>query len=150
MAQLDFYTNSADILASSHIEDNHGELFVRGWWKSVTSTPFVKTFKLDPNVGKYYQSLEAMETFQFIQGRPHDLVENALNLRRFTHWNEKGVRQGAHFAESDINKVNWDGFKSLSDNIHRHLRNRMFHARLFKRPILKGAYSDLKTGGKLF
>ena len=144
------FKSSSDILMSSHIEDNHGGIFVRGWWESVTSTPFVKTFKLSPNIGKYRQSLEGVGTFQLIQGRPHDLVENALSLSRFTHWDERGARQGAHFSEGDINEVNWNEFKSLSGKLHRHLRNKMFHAKLFKRPILKGAYSELKNGGKLF
>jgi hypothetical protein len=144
------FKSSKDILASSHIEDNHGGIFVRGWWESVTSNPFVKTVDLNPSIGKYRQSLEGVGTFQLLQGRPHDLVDNALNLSRFTHWNEKGALQRANYSDNDVLEVNWAEFKSLSGKLHRHLRNQMFKAKLFKRPILKGAYSDLQNGSKLF
>ena len=82
--------------------------------------------------------------------RDSDLADNALNLSCFSHWNEKGARQRANYSDKDLNEVNWGEFKSLSGKLHRHLRNKMFHAKLFKRPILQGAYSDLKNGGKLF
>jgi hypothetical protein len=144
------FKSSKDILASSHIEDNHGGIFVRGWWESVTSNPFVKTVDLNPSIGKYRQSLEGVGTFQLLQGRLHDLVDNALNLSRFTHWNEKDALQRANYSDNDVLEVNWAEFKSLSGKLHRHLRNQMFKAKLFKRPILKGAYSDLQNGSKLF
>jgi len=144
------FKSSKDILSSSHIEDNHGGIFVRGWWESVTSTPFVKTINLNPNVGKYRQSLEGIGTFQLLQGRPHDLAENSLNLSRFSHWNEKGAYQDSNFSDSDISEVDWAQFKSISGKLHRHLRSKMFKAKLFKRPILQGAFRDLEDGGKLF
>jgi hypothetical protein len=144
------FKSSKDILVSSHIEDNHGGIFVRGWWESVTSNPFVKTFDLNPSIGKYRQSLEGVGTFQLLQGQPHALVDNALNLSSFTHWNEKGALQRANYSDNNVLEVNWAEFKSLSGKLHRHLRNQMFQAKLFKRPILKGAYSDLEHGGKLF
>jgi hypothetical protein len=144
------FKSSKDILASSHIEDNHGGIFVRGWWESVNSNPFVKTVDLNPSIGKYRQSLEGVGTFQLLQGRLHDLVDNALNLSRFTHWNEKDALQRANYSDNDVLEVNWAEFKSLSGKLHRHLRNQMFKAKLFKRPILKGAYSDLQNGSKLF
>lgn len=144
------FKSSKDILASSHIEDNHGGIFVRGWWETVTSNPFVKTVDLNPSIGKYRQSLEGVGIFQLLQGRPHDLADNALNLSRFTHWNEKGALQRANYSDNDVLEVNWAEFKSLSGKLHRHLRNQMFQAKLFKRPILKGAYSDLQNGSKLF
>jgi hypothetical protein len=144
------FKSSKDILAFSHIEDNHGGIFVRGWWESVNSNPFVKTVDLNPSIGKYRQSLEGVGTFQLLQGRLHDLVDNALNLSRFTHWNEKDALQRANYSDNDVLEVNWAEFKSLSGKLHRHLRNQMFKAKLFKRPILKGAYSDLQNGSKLF
>jgi len=144
------FKSSKDILASSHIDDNHGGIFVRGWWESVTSNPFVKTFDLNSNIGKYRQSLEGVGTFQLLQGRPHDLADNALNLSSFIHWNEKGAHQRANYSDSDVLEVNWAEFKSLSSKLHRQLRNKMVQAKLFKRPILKGAYSDLENGGRLF
>ena len=144
------FRSGKDILESSHIEDNHGGIFVRGWWESVTSTPYVKRFNLNPSVGKFRESLEGAGTFQLIKGRPHDLAEYALDLSHFSHWNEKGAFQRANYSDSDISEVNWAEFKSLSNKLHRHLRNKMFNAKLFKRPILKGAYLDLANGGKLF
>jgi hypothetical protein len=144
------FKSSKDILASSHMNDNHGGIFVRGWWEPVTSKPFVKTFDLKPNIGKHRQSLEGVGTFQLLQGRPHDLADNALNLSRFTHWDEKGALQRSNFSDNDVGEVNWAEFKSLSGKLHRHLRNKMSQAKLFKRPILKGAYSDLENGSKLF
>jgi hypothetical protein len=125
------FKSSKDILASSHIEDNHGGIFVRGWWESVTSNPFVKTVDLNPSIGKYRQSLEGVGTFQLLQGRLHDLVDNALNLSRFTHWNEKDALQRANYSDNDVLEVNWAEFKSLSGKLHRHLRNQMFKAKLF-------------------
>jgi hypothetical protein len=141
---------SSEILASSHIEDNHGGIFVRGWWESVTSNHFVKTIELNPNIGKYRQTLEGVGTFQLLQGRPHDLAENALNLSRFSHWSEKDAYQDSNFSNNDVDEVDWSKFKSLSGKLHRHLRNKMFKAKLFKRPILKGAYFELEQCGKLF
>jgi len=144
------FKSSKDILASSHIEDNHGGIFVRGWWENVTSNPFVKIIDLNPSIGKYRESLEGVGTFQLLQGRPHDLWDSALNLSRFSHWNEKGAFQRASYSDKDIAEVNWADFKSLSGKLHRHIRNKMLQAKLLKRPILQGAYSDLKSGGKLF
>lgn len=144
------FKSSKDILASSHMEDNHGGIFVRGWWEHVTSNPFVKTFDLNPSIGKHRQSLEGVGTFQLLQGRPQDLADNALNLSHFSHWNEKGAFQRASYSDEDVDEVNWAEFKSLSGKLHRHVRNKMFKAKLFKRPILQGAYSDLQNGDKLF
>lgn len=144
------FKSSKDILASSHIEDNHGGIFVRGWWESVTSNPFVRTINLNPNIGKYRQTLEGVGTFQLLQGRPHNLADNALNPSCFSHWNEKGAFQRASYSDKDVDEVNWAEFKRLSGKLHRHLRDKMFQAKLFKRPILQGACSDLKNGGKLF
>ena len=144
------FKSSADILNCSHIEDNHGGIFVRGWWEAVTSKPFVKTFELNPNIGKYRQSLEGLGIFQLMQGRPHDLADSALNISTFTHWNEKGANHGSSFSEYDVAEVNWGIFKTLSGKPHRQIRNKMLKAKLCKRPILKGAYSDLEVGGKLF
>jgi hypothetical protein len=139
-----------DILESSHIEDNHGAIFVRGWWESVTSKPYVKKFELNPSVGKFRHSLEGVGTFQLLQGRTDVLVENSLRLSSFTHWNEKGAHQRAHYSDCDIIEVDWAEFKCLSGKLHRQLRNKIPRAKLFKRPILNGAYSDLESGGKLF
>jgi hypothetical protein len=144
------FKSSKDILVSSHIEDNHGGVFVRGWWESVTSTPFVETFDLNPNIGKYRQSLEGVGIFQLLQGRPKDSAKNELDLSSFNHWNHKGALQRAHFSDNDINEVNWTEFKSLSGKLNRHVKNKMSKAKLFSRPVLQGAYSDLENGGSLF
>jgi hypothetical protein len=144
------FKSSEDILRSSHIEDNLGVIFVRGWWESVTSNPSVRNINLNPSIGKFRQSLEGVGTFQLLQGKPHDLAANALNLSRFTHWNEKGAVQRSIYSDSDVGEVNWSEFKSLSGKLHRHVRNKIFKAKLFKRPILHGAYSDLEDDGKLF
>lgn len=144
------FKSSKDILESSHIEDNHGGIFVRGWWETVTSKPYVERFALNPTVGKFRESLEGVGTFQILQGRPHLLAANALNLSRFTHWNEKGAFQRANFSDTDIAEVNWVEYRSLSNKLLRHIKNQMCKAKLFKRPILKGAYLDLASGGNLF
>ena len=101
------FKSGKDVLESSHIEDNHGGIFVRGWWDSVTSSPYVKRFDLNPTVGRFRESLEGVGTFQLLQGRSHDLADNALNLSCFTHWNEKGAFQRANCSDSDISEVNW-------------------------------------------
>ncbi|MDP5215325.1 hypothetical protein ORJ66_19935 [Pseudoalteromonas tunicata] len=144
------FKSGKDVLESSHIEDNHGGIFVRGWWDSVTSSPYVKRFDLNPTVGRFRESLEGVGTFQLLQGRPHDLADNALNLSCFTHWNEKGAFQRANCSDSEISEVNWAELKCLSGKLHRQIINTFSKAKLFKRPILEGAYSDLKNGGKLF
>ena len=144
------FKSSKEILESSHIEDNHGGIFVRGWWESVTSKSYVKKIELNPSVKKFRYSLEGVATFQLIQGRPHDLAENSLNLSSFTHWNEKGAIQGSNEPDADIMEVNWKKFKSLSSKLHRHVRNKLPQAILFNRPILSGAYNSLENGGKLF
>ncbi|MCA0902212.1 hypothetical protein [Microbulbifer agarilyticus] len=144
------FKSSKDILESSHIEDNHGGVFVRGWWESVTSKPHIKKFGLNPSVGEFRESVEGVGTFQLLQGRPHDLADNALKLSSFTHWTEKGAFQRANYSDEEVCEVNWKEFKSLSGKLHRHIRNSLFQAKLFKRPILKGAHLDLENGGTLF
>lgn len=144
------FKSSREILESSHINDNHGGIFVRGWWDAVTSKPNIRRISLNPSIGKFRYSLEGVGAFQLLQGRPHDLAENALNLSCFSHWSEKGALQKANYSDNDVMEVNWNEFKSLSGKLHRHLRNKMFQAKLFKQPILKGVYSDLEKGGKLY
>lgn len=144
------FRSSKDILDSPHIENNHGRVFVIGWWESVTSRPYTRRFDLSPSIGKFRYSLEGVGTFQLNQGGLHDLAEKSLNISRFSHWNEKGARQRANFSDDDIEEVNWQEFRRLSGKVHRYLRNNMPRAKLFKRPILTGAYADLEDGQKLF
>ena len=144
------FSSTKDLLQSSHIEDNHGRIFVRGWWGSVTANTYVRRFNLNPTIGNFRESLEGLGTFQIIQGGPHNLADNALALTHITHWNEKGALQRANCAYSEIAEVNWQEFKRLSGKLNRHIKNKVSTAKLFKRPILEGAYLDLINGGKLF
>lgn len=137
------FKSSKDIVKCSHIDDNHGCIFVRGWWGSVTSTPCASKFALNPAIGNFRYSLEGVGTFQLLQGKPHTLADNASSLSRFTHWNEKGALQRANYSEGYIMDVNWQEFKSLSGKVQRHVRNKMACAKLFNRPILAGAYTEL-------
>jgi len=131
-------------------QGKHYPVFVRGYWESVTEQPESRRIKLNPAIGNFRYDFNGAGVFQLLQGRPHDLAENSLNLSCFSHWNEKGALQRARYSDNDIMRVNWAEFKSLSGKLHRHIRNNMFRAKLFKRPILNGAYSDLEKGGKLF
>jgi len=144
------FKSTSEIKNSTHIDDNHGGIFVRGWWQTVTSKPFVKKIELNPAVGKYRYSLEGVGMFQLIQGRPHKSAENSLDISSFTHWNEKGALERAPYSENDVMEVNWKEFQSLSGKLQRYVRNKIPSARLLKRPILHGAFAYLEAGGKLF
>lgn len=76
-------------------------------------------------VGKFGHSMEGVDTFQLLQGRPHYLAQDSLNLSHFTHWNEKGALQRANYSDDDITEVNWKEFTSLSGKLHRHPASRI-------------------------
>ncbi|MEE4246048.1 MAG: hypothetical protein V2I33_11595 [Kangiellaceae bacterium] len=144
------FRSSKDITESSHIDDNHGAIFVRGWWEAVTSAPTVKTFDLDNSVGVFRQVLEGVGTFQLQQGTPNDMADDALDLSCFSHWSEKGAYQRSNYLAKDVSEVDWIELKSLSGKVQRHIRNKMSVATLMRKPILQGAYRYLENGGTLF
>lgn len=144
------FKSSRELSNYLKLQENHYGVFVRGYWESVTVKPKSRRINLNPSIGNFKYDFNGAGVFQLLQGRPHDLAENSLNLSCFSHWNEKGALQRANYADDDIMGVNWAEFKKLSGKLHRHLRNKMFKAKLFKLPILNGAYSDLENGGKLF
>ena len=144
------FKSSKELSDYLKLQENHYGVFVRGFWESVSNQPESRRIKLNPEIGNFKYDFNGAGVFQLIQGRPHDLAENSLNLSRFSHWNEKGALQRANYSDDEITGVNWAEFKSLSGKLHRHIRNKMVRAKLFKRPILNGAYSDLEKGGKLF
>ncbi len=139
-----------DILRSGHIDDNHGRVFIRGWWESVTRNPRVEKFNLKPDVGGFRHVVEGVGTFQITQGWRKDLPGRPLDRSIFSHWNEAGARQRATCTDEDLNEVDWNEFRSLSGKVHRHVRNRISVAKLNQAHILPGAMAYLENGGRLF
>lgn len=144
------FFSGQDILESTHIKDNHGCIFVRGWWESVATKPSVKRIDLNPDVGKFRYTLEGVGTFQILQGDIKNTSKNSMKLSSFSHWNEAGAKERANCSDEEILDVNWKEFRRLSGIVHRHVRNKMNAAKLKNTPILSGAFSFLKQGGKLW
>ncbi len=144
------FSTAAEIVKSGHIQENHGGIFVRGAWGTVTRVLKIRRFKLNPDVGLFRHEVTGVGTFQLIQGRPHDLAQGSLDRSIFSHWNEAGARQRAAFAQHELDEVNWTEFRRLSGKVHREVRNSFAVARIPTGHIMTGAYEFLKGGGKLF
>lgn len=149
-ADIRRFSSVAEIVKSGHIEENHGGIFVRGSWGTVTGDLKIRRFKLNPDVGLFRHAVTGVGTFQITQGRPHDLAHGALDRSVFSHWNEAGARQRAAFAQEEIDEVNWAEFRRLSGKVHREVRNSFAVARIPTGHIMSGAYELLRGGGKLF
>lgn len=140
------FKNGRELLSSGHLEDNHGAVFVRGWWNSVTNQPFVREFKLNPSVGTSRFELCGVATFQLLMGRFQSDGPRALERSTFSHWNEAGARQRANYSDADVDAVDWKEFRRLSGIVHRRVRGPMRRAILNRTPILKGAFVLLESG----
>lgn len=144
------FKNGREILSSGHLDDNHGAVFVRGWWCSVTSQPFVREFRLNPGLGTSRFELCGVAAFQLLMGRFQSDSSKALQRSTFTHWNEAGARQRSSYSDADVDAVDWKEFHRLSSIVHRRVRGPMSRASLHRVPILKGAFGLLESGSQFW
>jgi hypothetical protein len=149
-AEIRKFSSAAEIVGSGHIEENHGGVFVRGAWASVTRGLKVRRFSLNPSVGSFRHEVVGVGVFQLIQGRPHDLAQESLDRSIFSHWNEAGARQRSAFDRVELDEVNWAELRRLSGKVHRQVRDSLSVARVPTGHVMPGAYRWVQEGGKLF
>jgi len=149
-ADIRQFTSADEVVKSNHIQGNHGGIFVRGAWRTVTGALRIRRFPLNPDVGQFRHEVTGVGTFQLIQGRPMHLAEGSLDRSMFSHWNEAGARRRATFAKSELDEVNWAEFARLSRKVHREVRVSLAVARIPSGHIMQGAFELLRAGGQLF
>jgi hypothetical protein len=113
--------------------------YLQLWSPSVMKQPVIRRVNVTQVPGHSYRY--AVEGAGLIQLYVNGIKDGVIHHTHYGHWNEAGARERSmHPADS----CDWVALRKLSGRIQRHIRGKLASAKLFARPILRNAFSELQ------
>jgi hypothetical protein len=118
------------------------------WSASVIATPTIERIELNPHTTHGSTFRHTITGSGIIRLHCGGHYQHSLTASSLGYYTQAGARAKAAIL-SDIDQVDWDALKRLTNKLRYHIQRRRCVARTSSRPILRGAGSQQQAGVEL-